>query len=107
MELHCRQVGLAEKAATKAKGIVFFTRAVTGGNVAIPAGRVLRTKTDGAGNVYRYVTTAAAVLAADTLEVAVAVEAEEYGAASNVTVGQISEIPTVLRGRCGRKRQTG
>ncbi|HPK04091.1 MAG TPA: baseplate J/gp47 family protein [Candidatus Sumerlaeota bacterium] len=98
LELHCRQVGVSRKAWTKTQGVVYFIRLAAGGNVAIPAGRVVKTKPDGAGNVYRYVTTAAVVLAAGTLEVAVPVEAEEFGAASNATAGQISEIATVIPG---------
>uniref|UniRef100_C6E6P5 Baseplate J family protein n=1 Tax=Geobacter sp. (strain M21) TaxID=443144 RepID=C6E6P5_GEOSM len=98
LDLHCKQVGVARREATKAVGVVYFTRAGMVGNVPIPAGRVVRTKPDGNGLIYRYVTTAAAVLLNGATEVAVAVEAEEYGAAANATVGQISEIVTVIPG---------
>jgi uncharacterized phage protein gp47/JayE len=98
LDLHCKQVGVTRRAATKAVGTVNFTRAGVAGNVLIPAGRVVRTKPDGAGRIYRYVTTAAAVLADGTTEVAVAVTAEEYGAAANASIGMISEIVTVIPG---------
>ncbi len=98
LDLHCKQVGVARKPATKASGTVYFTRAGTDGNVPIPAGRVVRTKPDGAGYIYRYVTTAAAILPDGASEIAVAVEAEEYGAAANATAGQICEITTVIPG---------
>lgn len=98
LELHCRQVNVFRKPATKAAGTVYFCRAVDAGNIAIPAGRVIRTLPDAAGKIYRYVTTAAAVLLAGSLEVAVPVEAEEYGSAANATSGQITEIVTVVPG---------
>lgn len=107
LDLHCKQVGITRKAATKATGTVYFTRAGTAGNVPIPIGRVVRTKPDGTGNVWRFVTTAAAVLADGTSEVAVAVEAEEYGSGSNATVGQICEIATVIPGVDAVENRTG
>ncbi|BCS55206.1 baseplate J/gp47 family protein [Geobacter sp. SVR] len=98
LDLHCKQVGITRKPATKARGIVYFTRAAAAGNVPIPTGRVVRTKPDGSGTVYRYVTTAAVIIPDGATEVAVVVEAEEYGAGANVTAGQISEISTVIPG---------
>ena len=98
LDLHCKQVGVARRPATKVSGTVYFTRAAMAGNVPIPAGRVVRTRPDGAGRIYRYVTTVAAVLLDGAGEVAVPVLAEEYGAAANATVGQICEIVTVVPG---------
>lgn len=107
LELHCKQVGVTRKPATKTLGTVYFTRVGTAGNVPIPAGRVCRTKVDGAGNIYRFVTSEAAILLDGTSEVAVAVEAEEYGAASNATAGQISEIVTVIPGVDAAENRAG
>lgn len=98
LDLHCKQVGATRRPATKVTGTAYFVRAGNAGNVPIPAGRVVRTKPDGSGRIYRYVTTAAAVLPDGATEVAVPVIAEEYGAASNATVGQISEIVTMIPG---------
>lgn len=98
LDLHCKQVGVTRKAKTKAVGVVYFTRSGTAGNVPIPAGRVVRTKPDGNGIVYRYVTTAVAILPDGSAEVAVPVKAEEYGQAANATIGQICEIATVIPG---------
>jgi uncharacterized phage protein gp47/JayE len=98
LDLHADQVVLDRKPSTKASGVVVFTRAETAGNVPVPAGRVVRTLPDGQGNVYRFVTTEAAVLPAGALEVLVPVEAEEYGRGSNVTAGQIVEIATTIPG---------
>lgn len=98
LDLHANQVSLDRKPATKARGTVFFYREDDEGNVPLPAGRIVRTRADARGVVYRFVTTEAAVLQDGETEVEVAVEAEEYGQASNVTVGQIAEIVTVVPG---------
>ena len=96
LDLHCRQVGLTRHRARKARGTVFFRRTGTAGNVVIPAGRILKTRPDGAGNVYRFFTLNEAVLTDGTSEVAVGVQAENPGAGYNVTAGQISEIVTAV-----------
>lgn len=98
LRLHCKQVGVTPNMATKATGTVYFVRSGTAGNVPIAAGRVVRTKPDGAGQVYRYVTTSAVVLPNGATEVAVTVEAEEYGSSANAAVGQICEIATTIPG---------
>jgi len=98
LDLWCKQVDITRRAATKARGVVYFTRAGTSGNVRIPAGRILRTPPDAAGQVYRFVTTEDAVLPAGQTEIVVPVEAEEYGAAANVTVGQIVDLVTPVQG---------
>ncbi|BCS54570.1 baseplate J/gp47 family protein [Geobacter sp. SVR] len=107
LDLHCRQVGITRKPATKARGTVYFVRTVSAGNVPIPSGRVVRTRPDGAGVIYRYITTAAAIIPDGALEVAVEVEAEEYGAGANATVGQISEISTIIPGIDGVENRVG
>lgn len=107
LDLHCKQVGVTRKLATKAIGTIYFTRTTSTGNVSIPAGRVVRTKPDGLGKVYRYVTQAAVVLPDGATEIAVTVEAEEYGQAANATVGQISEISTVIAGVDGVENRAG
>ena len=98
LDMHCAQVDVTRKPASKALGVVYFMRAGSTGNVAIAAGRVMRTLTDGQGNVYRFVTTEDVVLPDGATEVSAAAEAEEYGQASNVSAGQISEIVTTIPG---------
>ncbi len=99
LSLHASQIDETRKAATKAVGNILFLRSETAsGNIRIPAGRIVRTRTDGEGNVYRYVTTAVAVLPEGQTSVAVPVEAEEYGAASNAAQGQICELATPVPG---------
>lgn len=62
LDVHAAQVDETRKPATKTHGKVLFLRGDVSGNVRIPAGRILRTKPDGTGTVYRYVTEALAVL---------------------------------------------
>ncbi len=98
MELHADQVEEGLKQATKTQGQIVYTRTTATGNVRINAGQITRTRTDGSGQRYRFVTTEDAVLADVDNEVTVAIEAEEYGAASNVTTGQIVEQVTPIPG---------
>ncbi len=98
LDLHCAQVGLERLAAKKALGTVYFLRDDSAGNVPIQKGKIVRTPPDGKGYVYRFVTLDAAVLQDGFTEVAVAVEAEEYGQDANVLAGQISEISTAVPG---------
>lgn len=98
LELHCEQIGIARKPPVKARGLVKFVRGETGGNIRIPAGRILRTPPDGAGNIYRYVTDEMTVLPEDETSVLVPVSSEEYGQGSNASVGQICELVTPVPG---------
>jgi len=110
LDLWCRSVNVFRRDWTKAQGLVHFVRSGTSGtsgNVRIPAGRILRTPPDAAGQVYRFVTLEDVVLPAGQTEVAVPVEAEEYGAASNVTPGQIVEMVTPVQGVDGVGNRSG
>lgn len=100
LNLHADQVTLERRQATKARGYLTFVRAESAGagNVRIPQGRIVRTRPDGRGMVYRYVTLGEAVLPAGENSVLVLAEAEEYGQASNATAGQICELSTHIPG---------
>lgn len=101
LEVHAAQVDLTRKPALKALGTVLFSRpsgASTESNIRIPAGRIVRTRPDGEGIVYRYVTLADAVLPQGADSIAVTVEAEEYGAKANAAQGQICELATPVQG---------
>ncbi len=101
LDMHASSVDLTRRQATKACGKVSFIRgeqSSSGANIPIAQGRIVRTLPDGAGQVYRYVTTADAVLQAGAESVDVPVEAEEYGAASNASAGQICELVTPVTG---------
>lgn len=107
LELHAEQVGLLRLPATKALGNVYFTREASGGNVNIPANRIVKTLPDGLGLEYRFITLEDSVLPAGETEISVAVEAEEYGRNSNVTPGMISEIVTPIVGVDGVENRYG
>lgn len=98
LDLHADQVEQPRKQATKARGNIEFGREGDQGNTVIPKGRILRTKPDGTGQVYRYVTTKDMVLPDGVSNVLVSVEAEEYGSASNLTAGQYLELVTPVSG---------
>lgn len=98
LDLHADQVEQPRKQATKAKGNIEFGREGSQGNIVIPKGRILRTKPDGAGQVYRYVTMSDVVLPDGASNVLVLVEAEEYGSSSNLTAGQYLELVTPVSG---------
>ena len=99
LDLHATQVGLTRQAATKAEGsVVFYRDDATAGNVVIAKGLICKTPADGAGEIYRFVTTEAAILKSGETEVEVPVLAETYGTGSNVTAGQIRELATPVTG---------
>ena len=99
LDLHLESVGLTRKEATKAAGNVrFYRNASAQGNIVIQPGRIVKTEPDGKGEIYRYVTTAKAVLPAGEEFVEVPVEAEEYGAGANAGAGQICELVTAVPG---------
>lgn len=98
LDVHAAQVDETRKPATKTRGNVLFLRGEQTGNVRIPAGRIVRTRPDGAGAVYRYVTEAFAVLPEGAESVAVPGVAEEYGQGSNAAAGQIAELVTPVEG---------
>ena len=101
LDLHAAQVDETRKGATKARGNVLFLRGEQIGNIRIPAGRIVRTKPDGTGAIYRYVTDELAVLPDGAKSVAVPATAEEYGQSSNASVGQICELVTPVEGISG------
>lgn len=110
LDLHAEQVAEARKSATKARGNVKFLRSPDSGgsgNIRIPKGRIVRTLPDGAGDIYRYVTLADAVLPAGSDYCLVEAEAEEYGACANASVGQICELVTPVAGIGGVTNDAG
>jgi len=98
LDLHCEQIGITRYAALKTKGIVYFCRDDVTGNVIIPKGRIVKTKPDGAGNIYRYYTLAEHVLIDGNSRIGIEVESESAGEDYNVVIGMISELSTVVPG---------
>ena len=98
LDLHAADILLFRKPELQATGQVIFSRKEPGGNVKIPTGRLVRTRPDGLGERYRFLTTAEVVLLEGELSVAAPVVAETYGHGSNVTAGAICEIVTSVGG---------
>lgn len=98
LNTHAAQVDESRKGATKTRGNVLFLRGDQAGNVRIPAGRIVRTKPDGKGEIYRYVTDELAVLPEGAASVAVPATAEEYGQGANAAPGQICDLVTPVEG---------
>jgi len=98
LDIHCQNIGINRYPSLKTKGLVYFGRKDTNGNIIIPKGRIVKTKPDGTGNIYRYYTLSEQVLTDGNDRIAVEVEAENAGSAYNVVVGMISEISTVVPG---------
>lgn len=97
LDMHGQQVNVCRKQCTKAKGKIIF-RGEQQGNIRIPAGRILKTKPDGNGAIYRYVTTEDIVLPGGQSEILVPAESEEYGHVANAGPGMISELATNVPG---------
>ncbi|MCP3922985.1 MAG: baseplate J/gp47 family protein [Desulfobacterales bacterium] len=98
LELICKNVQVEKKAKTKAIGKVVFNRSETTGNCVIKKDRIVKTKPDGNGLVFRFVSTEEVVISEGMSEIEVPVEAEEYGQNSNVVAGQIAELVTPVDG---------
>lgn len=101
LDMHAAQVDESRKPATRAHGNVLFLRGDGTGNLRIPAGRIVRTKPDGKGEIHRYVTDEPAVLPDGAASVAVPVTAEDYGQSANASAGQICELVTPVEGISG------
>jgi uncharacterized phage protein gp47/JayE len=107
-DAHSEQIGNDRVAASQTQGKVLFLRnPANTGNVRIPAGRIVRTRPDGLGNVYRYVTLADAVLPVGADFVGVLSKAEEYGALANAGPGQIRELVPPVDGISGVTNEAG
>lgn len=99
LDLKCEEIGLTRKPATKTEGIVVFSRETADStNIVIPAGTIVKTKTDSKGKEYRFLTTEEAILASGSTSVSVPVIAEFEGAAYNVGANTITEIVSSIAG---------
>jgi hypothetical protein len=87
--------GFARPDATKAVGIVKFSRPTAGaGDVSIEIGTIVKTPTDSNGQSKRFSVKSRVVLT--TLSINASVEAVDAGVLGNVGVGEISIIETAL-----------
>lgn len=86
LEMLAWAVNVERKGATKAKGVLLFTRENTAGELEIPAGVVVQSAAIN-GHVYQLVTTETAVFADGQLQQAVPAEAREVGSGYNLAPG--------------------
>lgn len=99
LDMHAESVDIKRRKATKAMGYAEFirdTKSTT--NIKIDKGKILRTKPDGEGKIYRYVVIDNVVLSEGVASVKVKIQSEDYGVKSNATVGQICELVTPIQG---------
>ncbi|AVD81231.1 hypothetical protein C4Q28_03165 [Pseudomonas sp. SWI6] len=86
LEMLAWAVDIERKGATKAKGVLLFTRENTAGELEMPAGVVVQSAAIN-GHVYQLVTTETAVFADGQLQKVVPAEAREVGSGYNLAPG--------------------
>nr|WP_238938300.1 baseplate J/gp47 family protein [Pseudomonas weihenstephanensis] len=90
-------VNVERKGATKAKGVILFTRIAAGGTLELPAGIVVQSSAIN-GHIYQLVTTTPATFADGLLQLEVPVEAQEVGSGYNLAPGYYAILPVPLAG---------
>ena len=90
-------VNVERKGATKAKGVILFTRIAAGGTLELPAGIVVQSSAIN-GHIYQMVTTTAATFADGLLQLEIPVEAQEEGSGYNLAPGYFAILPVPLAG---------
>ena len=90
-------VNVERKGATKAKGVILFTRIAAGGTLELPAGIVVQSAAIN-GHIYQMVTTTPATFADGLLQLEVPVQALEEGSGYNLAPGYYAILPVPLPG---------
>ena len=90
-------VNVERKGATKAKGVILFTRIASGGTLELPAGIVVQSSAIN-GHIYQMVTTMPATFADGLLQLEIPVEAQEEGSGYNLAPGYFAILPVPLAG---------
>jgi uncharacterized phage protein gp47/JayE len=91
------QVNVTRKAATKAEGLMLFTRSAVAGTLQIPAGTRIQSIAIN-GNVYVMITTEAASFVDGQSQVLVPAQASEAGSGYNLAPGYYSILPEPVPG---------
>jgi len=97
LDVYAWAVDLERKAASKAKGVVTFTRETSAGELTIPAGTVIESPTL-AGYIYRVLVTQDTTCQDGTLTFTAPVEAEQVGSAYNLGPGYYSILESPIPG---------
>ncbi|BCS89961.1 baseplate J/gp47 family protein [Pseudodesulfovibrio sediminis] len=97
LDVYAWAVDLERKAASKALGVVTFTRETSAGELTIPAGTVIESPTL-AGYIYRVLVTQDTTCPDGSLTFTAPVEAEQVGAAYNLGPGYYSILESPIPG---------
>jgi uncharacterized phage protein gp47/JayE len=90
-------VNVERKGATKAQGMLLFTRDVAGGVLQMPAGIQVQSAAIN-GHIYQLVTTHAVTFADGVLQLEVPAEAQEVGSGYNLAPGYYAILPVPIPG---------
>lgn len=90
-------VDVERKGATKAAGVLLFTRTAPGGSLIVGAGTVV-TSASINGHVYQLVTTADGIFADGLMQLEIPVEAVESGSGYNLAPGYYAILPVPVPG---------
>ncbi|NWD24864.1 baseplate J/gp47 family protein [Pseudomonas yamanorum] len=90
-------VNVERKGATKAKGMLLFTRDVAGGVLQMPAGIQVQSASINS-HIYQLVTTQAVTFADGVLQLEVPAEAQEVGSGFNLAPGYYAILPVPIPG---------
>ncbi|OEC43901.1 hypothetical protein A7D27_08970 [Pseudomonas sp. 1D4] len=90
-------VNVERKGATKAKGLLLFTRLAAGGALEVPAGTVVQSASIN-GHIYQLVTTADGMFTDGVMQLEIPAEAVDTGAGFNLAPGYYAILPEPVPG---------
>ncbi|WP_395502068.1 baseplate J/gp47 family protein [Ectopseudomonas mendocina] len=90
-------VNVERKGATKAKGVLLFTRLAAGGALEVPAGTVVQSASIN-GHIYQLVTTAVGQFTDGAMQLEIPVEAVDTGSGYNLAPGYYAILPEPVPG---------
>lgn len=97
LDLHCESVGITRKPATKAEGVVHFTKQNTNGAITVKAGTVIQTERIN-DVIYRLLVKEDTTIPSGILTAAVPVIAEKAGEDYNLAGGYYRILPEQIGG---------
>lgn len=90
-------VNVERKGATKAKGVLLFTRLAAGGALEVPVGTVVQSASIN-GHIYQLVTTAVGQFTDGAMQLEIPVEAVDTGSGYNLAPGYYAILPKPVPG---------
>ncbi|WP_421547671.1 baseplate J/gp47 family protein [Pseudomonas sp. QD4] len=90
-------VNVARKGATKAEGVLLFTRVTAGGALVVPAGTLIQSAAIN-GHVYQLVTTVAGAFTDGLMQLEIPVKATDAGSGYNLAPGYYAILPVPVPG---------